>query len=202
MLNRRELLIKSGNSFAVMGMAVLLMARRPEPENQSRKDMIQKKICMLGAFAVGKTSLVRRFVETIFTDKYHTTVGVKVDKKLMQAKGQDVSLLLWDIQGEDGVQKLRPAYLRGASGYILVVDGTRRATLDVAYMIQKSAEELLGLVPFLVVINKSDLVEEWEFDEVAMKYMTDKGWIVIKTSAKTGLGVEEAFLTLAEKMVA
>lgn len=163
--------------------------------------MMQKKICMLGGFAVGKTSLVQRFVQSIYSDKYHTTVGVKIDKKLVNVAGQDVNLLLWDIQGEDGVQKLRSSYLRGASGYILVIDGTRRATLDIAYSIQKVAEETLGLVPFVVVINKSDLTEEWELDDVAMKYMAQRGWIASKTSAKTGTGVEEAFLTLAGKMM-
>ena len=162
--------------------------------------MIQKKICVLGAFAVGKTSLVRRFVQSIYSDKYHTTVGVKIDKKVVNVRGSEVNLLLWDIQGEDSVQKLRSSYLRGASGYILVVDGTRRATLDTAYMIQKVAEETLGLVPFVVMINKADLTEEWELEDVSIKYMAEQGWIASKTSAKTGLGVEEAFQSLAEKM--
>src|SRR5215210_9350570 len=106
--------------------------------------MIQKKICMLGTFAVGKTSLVQRFVESIYSDKYHTTVGVKIDKKLVKSGEQEVNLLLWDIQGEDGVQKLRSSYLRGAAGYILVIDGTRRATLDTACAIQQSAQDILG----------------------------------------------------------
>jgi small GTP-binding protein len=162
--------------------------------------MIQKKICMLGGFAVGTTSLVRQFVESIYSDKYHTTVGVKIDKKLIKAGGQEVNLLLWDIQGEDGVQKLRSSYLRGAAGYILVIDGTRRSTLDTACAIQQSAQELLGLVPFIVVINKTDLVDEWELDEEAVKGLVQSGWIVYRTSAKTGQDVEAAFLTLAEKM--
>ena len=162
--------------------------------------MIQKKICMLGGFAVGKTSLVRQFVESIYSDKYHTTVGVKIDKKLVNARGREVTLLLWDIQGEDGVQKLRSSYLRGAAGYLLVIDGTRRATLDTACSIQQSAQELLGLVPFIVVINKTDLVDEWDLDEEAVNGLVQSGWTVYRTSAKTGQHVEEAFLTLAEKI--
>ncbi len=75
--------------------------------------MIQKKICMLGSFAVGKTSLVRRFVESIYSDAYHTTVGVKIDKKTVQQNGTEVSLLLWDLYGEDEFQKMRWSYLRG-----------------------------------------------------------------------------------------
>lgn len=163
-------------------------------------NMIQKKICMLGAFAVGKTSLVKRFVESVYSDKYHTTVGVKVDKKTVNAGGQEVNLLLWDIQGEDGVQKLRSTYLRGAAGYILVIDGTRRATLDTACAIQQSAQGILGLVPFVAVINKNDLVDEWDLDEMAIQGLIQGGWTVYRTSAKTGLHVDEAFLTLAEKI--
>jgi small GTP-binding protein len=163
--------------------------------------MIQKKICMLGAFAVGKTSLVRQFVESIYSDKYHTTVGVKIDKKTVQAGGQEVNLLLWDIQGEDGVQKLRPSYLRGAAGYLLVIDSTRRATLDTAYAIQQNAQSVIGMVPFVAVINKTDLVDQWDLDENAVEEMKRGGWTVYKTSAKTGQHVDDAFLTLANKIM-
>jgi len=156
---------------------------------------------MLGAFAVGKTSLVKRYIESIYSDKYHTTVGVKVDKKSVIVREQEVNLLLWDIQGEDGVQKLRPSYLRGAAGYVLVVDGTRRETLDTAYAIQQSAQATVGLVPFIVVINKIDLIEQWALDDVAISELTASGWTVYRTSAKTGEHVDEAFLTLAEKIM-
>ena len=124
---------------------------------KGRESMIQKKICMLGGFAVGKTSLVRQFVESIYSDKYHTTVGVKIDKKLVTAGDQEINLLLWDIQGEDGVQKLRSSYLRGAAGYLLVIDSTRGTTLDTACAIQQSAQELLGLVPLSRSLTKSIL---------------------------------------------
>lgn len=162
--------------------------------------MIQKKVCMLGGFAVGKTSLVRQFVESIYSDKYHTTVGVKIDKKLVNVGDLEVNLLLWDIQGEDGVQKLRSSYLRGAAGYLLVIDGTRGATLDTACAIQQSAQELLGLVPFIAVINKVDLIDEWDLDEKAVEGLVQAGWTVYRTSAKTGQHVENAFINLARKI--
>jgi len=76
--------------------------------------MIKKKICMLGVFAVGKTSLVQRFVKSMFSEKYLTTVGVKIDKKTIEVKGKIVELMLWDLQGEDEFQKLNATYLRGA----------------------------------------------------------------------------------------
>jgi small GTP-binding protein len=163
--------------------------------------MIQKKICMLGASAVGKTSLVSRFVRSLFSEKYHTTVGVKVDKKTV-ALGQDqMDLLLWDLYGEDEFQKMRASYLRGSSGYVLVVDGTRRETLEKAVVLQNRTEETIGKVPFVLVVNKSDLVEKWEIDDAAIAELGKRGWPAFKTSAKTGEGVEQAFLALARKMV-
>jgi len=157
---------------------------------------------MLGAFAVGKTSLVQRFVKSIFSEKYLTTVGVKVDKKRVSVGQQQVDLLLWDLYGEDEFQKMRTSYLRGASGYFLVVDGTRKNTLDTALSLHKRAQETIGNVPFLFVFNKTDLTDYWEFDDKAMQELSENNGTVIKTSAKTGQGVEKAFLRLAKKMLA
>ncbi len=163
--------------------------------------MIQKKVCMVGAFATGKTSLVARFVSSIYSEAYQTTVGVKIDKKSINLADREVNLLLWDVQGEDDFQKLRLSYLRGLSGYLLVVDGTRNATLEKAFALQQIIEETVGKLPFILILNKSDLLDEWEIDATATDELSKKGWIVIQGSAKTGLGVEEAFLTLAKKMV-
>jgi small GTP-binding protein len=165
--------------------------------------MIQKKICMLGSFSVGKTSLVARFVSSVFSEKYLTTVGVKIDKKTLAVGGQDVTLMLWDIYGEDDFQKVRLSYLRGAAGYLLVVDGTRRATLDIALTLQRTVAEQVGPLPFVLCLNKADLRGQWEIDLdlVAERARTD-GWLVIETSAKLGTGVEEAFGSLATRMLA
>ena len=163
--------------------------------------MIQKKICMLGAFAVGKTSLVSRYVKSIFSDKYHSTVGVKVDKKLVVVGDEQIDLLLWDLYGEDEFQKIRESYLRGSSGYVLVADGTRRETLDKAVVLHSRAQETVGKVPFVLMINKADLADKWEVNEAALQELEGRGWRAFKTSAKTGSDVEEAFLTLARKML-
>ena len=162
--------------------------------------MIQKKICMLGASAVGKTSLVSRFVRSIFSDKYHTTVGVKVDKKVVALGEDQMDLLLWDLYGEDEFQKMRTSYLRGSSGYVLVVDGTRHETLEKAVVLQNRTEETLGKVPFVLVLNKTDLADKWEVDEAAIEELGKRGWPAFRTSAKTGEGVEQAFLALARRM--
>lgn len=163
--------------------------------------MIQKKICMLGAFAVGKTSLVARYVHGIFSEKYLTTIGVKIDKRNVQAQGKDISLLLWDLHGEDAFQEVRSSYLRGAAGYFLVVDGTRLETVDVAFTLQQRAIDALGDVPFLLLVNKFDLADEWQIDDSFFSDLDDRGWRWLKTSAKTGAGVAEAFDDLTFKII-
>lgn len=163
--------------------------------------MIQKKICMLGAFAVGKTSLVSRFVSSIFSEGYLTTVGVKIDKKTVEVPGSQVTLMLWDIAGEDELQNVRMSYLRGAAGFLLVIDGTRPGTLETARSLVVRAEEAIGKVPFIAVLNKNDLEDEWDLDENTIELLEDEGWTVVTTSAKTGDGVESAFRRLAWRIV-
>ena len=162
--------------------------------------MLQNKICMLGGFGVGKTSLVSRFVSSIFSDTYLTTVGVKIDKKKVSLDSGEMTLMLWDIYGQDEFQTVRDSYLRGATGYLLVADGTRYSTLDTAVVLQKRAESVIGRVPFLLLLNKRDLDREWQVDEETLVTLADQGWRVVKTSAKTGEGVEDAFTTLAREM--
>ena len=163
--------------------------------------MIQKKICMLGAYAVGKTSLVERFVRSIFSEKYHTTVGVKIDKKSVRLGERDLNLILWDLYGEDAFQEVRMSYMRGASGYLLVVDGTRRSTFETACRLQKTVEETIGKVPFILVLNKTDLVDEWELGDDVIVEIEKRNWTLLRTSAKDGRGVEEAFVTLAGYLI-
>ncbi len=156
---------------------------------------------MLGSFAVGKTSLVQRFVKSIFSDKYHTTIGVKIDKKLVDIEDKEINLLLWDIHGEDDYQKVQASYLLGAAGYFLVIDGTRRDTIKMAESLQGLAQKTIKDKPFILLINKADLEEEWEITSADIRALEDKGWIVMKTSAKSGLNVEESFLTLSKRIL-
>lgn len=163
--------------------------------------MIQKKVCMVGAFATGKSSLVARFVKGIYSDKYQTTIGVKIDKKQVETNGQTVNMMLWDIHGEDEFQNVRMSYLRGSAAYLLIVDGTRRATLEIALNLKAKVAENIGDIPFILVINKSDLASEWEITEADIAELQDKGIELVKTSAKTDVAVEGCFLRLAEKMI-
>lgn len=156
---------------------------------------------MVGAFAVGKTSLVQRFVRSIFDEKYQTTIGVKIDQKVVSVNGQDVTLLLWDIHGEDDFMKVKPTYLIGSSGYFLVADGTRADTFETALKLQEMAKNVTKNVPFLLLINKSDLKENREITDGHIETLTRQGWQVIPTSAKTGEGVADAFIELTKKML-
>jgi small GTP-binding protein len=159
--------------------------------------MLQKKICMLGGFSVGKTSLVRRYVESIFSEAYLTTVGVKIDKKTINLSDRIVTLILWDLAGEDDISSLRMSYLRGAAGYVLVADGTRPATLGVALALRRRVETDFGPLPFVLLLNKNDLREQWAIPEAEVEELRQNGWWVQSSSARTGEGVEDAFAALA-----
>ena len=168
--------------------------------------MLQKKICMLGAFSVGKTSLVTRFVDSIFGDKYHTTVGVRISKKLVNIKSLDVTLMIWDLAGQDDITRLRTSYLRGTSGFIVVADGTRPFSLKTALNMHREAREYAGELPFVVIINKSDLMDtdnghKWDVDQALVDELTESGAEVVYTSAKTGEGVNDMFHQLATNML-
>tara|TARA_R110000751_G_scaffold307903_1_gene434561 strand:+ start:28081 stop:28581 length:501 start_codon:yes stop_codon:yes gene_type:complete len=162
--------------------------------------VIQKKICLLGAFAVGKTSLIKRFVESIFSDKYLTTIGVKINKKALSISNQDINLMIWDLEGEDDYTEINTNYLRGAAGYILVADGTREKTLDIALSIHQLAQNVLGNIPAVLAINKADIEDQWLITPESIDNI-DKNLTIIKTSAKSGDNVEALFSTLSRKML-
>ncbi len=162
--------------------------------------MIQKKICLLGAFSVGKTSLIQQFVNSMFSDKYLTTVGVKVDKKELSIASQDVKLMIWDLAGEDDYSSLQTSYLRGAAGYILVVDGTRPKSLETGFSIQEKVRDAVGDIAHVVALNKADLEDQWQLtDQLISQFPVETR--VFRTSAKTGDNVESLFSTLAEQML-
>ncbi len=163
--------------------------------------MIKKKISMLGSFAVGKTSLVQQYVHSIFSDKYHTTIGVKVDQKIVRLENREINLMLWDIHGEDDYQKVKQAYVMGSSGYFIVIDGTRRNTLEKGLELQKMAQKVSENAPFIVLVNKADLHEEWEVTGQDIQKLEQLGMTVMKTSAKTGEQVEAAFDRLTRMMM-
>ena len=161
---------------------------------------LQKKICMLGGFGVGKTSLIKRYVQSIFSESYLTTVGVKIDKKRVDVADRIVDLILWDLAGEDDISSFRMSYLRGSSGYVLVADGTRPATLEVARSLKERVAADCGPLPFVLLLNKHDLKDEWAIPEAELEDLRQRGWSARSSSARTGEGVEEAFKDLAVRI--
>jgi small GTP-binding protein len=159
------------------------------------------KVCMVGATAVGKTSLVERFVSSIFHERYATTIGVKIQMRTVQRGERVLNLVLWDLSGHDEFQSVRPEYLRGAAGYVVVVDGTRRETVDTAVSLQQLARESTRNAPFVVVLNKADLVATWDLDAHLVTSLEGRGWRIVRTSAKTGEGVESVFDMLVDAIL-
>jgi len=158
--------------------------------------MIQKKLCMLGASGVGKTSLVKQYVEGIFSDKYLTSIGVKIDKKHVQLDDTDVQLMLWDVEGIDRYSGFNPKYLRGAAVVLIVVDHSRPQSLQDALEIAQMTKAVKN-VPIVLVINKSDLTaQEWNDllnSEIQLLFQAQ-----YQTSAKENVGIEGMFIDVAK----
>jgi small GTP-binding protein len=161
---------------------------------------LARKVCMLGDFGVGKTSLVARFVRNTFSDKYLTTVGVKVDSRLVTLPDErQIKLVLWDIAGKAVLDSLNQNYLRGASGLILVADGTREASLRAALNLLMQARDVLDDPACVLFVNKLDLVERWEVAPQTLGEMRHS-LPVFETSALSGDGVEAGFGELAARL--
>jgi small GTP-binding protein len=167
--------------------------------------IVQKKICLLGDFAVGKTSLIRQFVEGRFDDKYQSTMGVKISRKTIARPYGELNLLVWDLAGGHGFETIkRSSYLLGAAGALIVCDLTRPESLE---GLERYAHHMLQLdrdTPLTLVANKADLEDERMISDEdlhgAFKSIGNGKFFL--TSAKTGEQVEEAFARLAEQIEA
>lgn len=164
--------------------------------------MIQKKICMVGVYGTGKTCLVQQYVQGIFSAKYLSTVGVKIDRKHIKVGNEDVTLLLWDLEGRDGSRDITPSYIRGAHGIIYVADGTRKETVDQLAEIRGIVVDTVGDIPSIIALNKVDLTDDWKLSPSEESEAGGPGVHRLRTSAKTGEGVEAAFQWVAEAALA
>ncbi len=157
--------------------------------------MQKKKICMVGDFAVGKTSLTQKFVNNVFSDKYLTTVGVKIDTATIG----DTKIVVWDVAGRDALSPVNASYLVGASGLILVGDGTRPESIESIKPILETAQSRIGEVPLVVAINKVDS-PDWAVTPEQLEAYLDPHWEVFHTSAKEDRYVSKLFERLVEMM--
>lgn len=159
---------------------------------------VQGKVCILGDFGVGKTSLVRRYVEGIFHNDYLSTIGVKVSRHVAHAGGTQVNLIIWDVAGGEESSGVHTNYLKGATAALLVCDMTRASSLSGLQKYANAMQKIEPSASFVVVGNKYDLKDYFEITEgdvstfargIASPYLI--------TSAKTGQRVEDAFTQIA-----
>lgn len=161
---------------------------------------ISKKICMVGDFGVGKTSLIRRFVDRQFSDQYLSTVGVKISRKLVESV--NLQLLIWDLEGHTKFKGITPSYLQGASGAVVVADVSRLETIE---RLSEHVQLFSSINPkgaIVVALNKSDLVDEEKLAKLTQLVPVKDCEQVVEiyqTSAKTGAYVDQMFQQLAEK---
>lgn len=169
---------------------------------------LAKKICLLGDLAVGKTSLVRRFVIDKFEDTYLTTIGVKITKKeLLLYLGQPepqvaMKLMLWDIAGHHTFSNVKSAYYRGSDGALIVCDLTRQVTLANVAEWCRTLKQVSGERPMILLANKSDLTDKFQYGQEEVEAMCKSlGITYLLTSAKSGKNVELAFRMLSKLIV-
>jgi len=150
---------------------------------------------MVGDFSVGKTSLTQKFVNNVFSEKYLTTIGVKIDTAIVGG----TKLIVWDVAGRDSLSPINSSYLVGAAGIVLVADGTRSNTVNDLSSIWDTVKSRIGEVPVVVALNKADL-DDWSVTDQSYSFFSEKGWDVFSTSAKNDQNVSEIFKILVEKL--
>lgn len=161
--------------------------------------VVQKKVCLLGDFAVGKTSLVRRFVEGRFEDKYLSTIGVKVSRKSLEREDAKLNLLIWDLVGGNEFSRAETGYLLGTAGALVVCDLTRLNTIEALKRYTKQVRAVNPHVALVFLGNKIDLTEERAIDDATLTAVsTELNAPFLLTSAKTSENVETAFALLAD----
>ncbi len=180
-------------------------------DNDTDELEVRKKICMLGEAAVGKTSLISRFVFNQFDDKYLTTLGTKVSKKTVNVQTSNsggeninvnVTIAIWDVIGQQQYHSLVLKYFKNSDGGLVVADATRFETIELMRKWIGSFLNTVGKVPILFLINKVDLIDVNSFNKQALDEMCiEYGAKYFFTSAKTGENVEQAFNSLAQLMV-
>jgi len=163
--------------------------------------MFAYKIVMIGDFGVGKTSLVRRFVDNSFSEDYISSIGVSISKKLIQDPKGNSTMMLWDTEGKTEFNQIFKQYLIGAKGYIIVADLTRPQTLDSIKEHLKLCLNVVKDAPVCVALNKSDLAHQNSYSDEEIKALSPNIIAVYKTSAQSGDIVNEIFGQLNSTIV-
>jgi len=163
---------------------------------------VLKKICILGDFAVGKTSMIRRYVLDEFDDRYITTLGTKITKKTLNVDDRSLTFQIWDIVGNVKFSKIQGQYYQGSDGAFIIFDVTRKDTFE---NVTKWADMFLQVAEkakLAIIANKVDLASTFDY-KAGMKAVAEKyNALTFETSAKTGASVEPAFSALGKRVLA
>lgn len=155
--------------------------------------MVAKKVLLVGNFGVGKTSLIRRFVNNEFSEDYISTIGVRVSTKQVEINGQPLKLLIWDVAGTNNDEKVPKAYFLGASAAMFVFDLSREETYLKMNDYIENIRELSGLDNIMVIGNKKDLLSTEQLTAIMDTIKVNVDFV---TSAKEDENVEDAFTLL------
>ncbi|WXG44736.1 MAG: Rab family GTPase [Promethearchaeati archaeon SRVP18_Atabeyarchaeia-1] len=160
------------------------------------------KVILIGDGAVGKTSLVRKYMEGRFRVDYLPTIGTQIYTKTVGLGSDKIKLVVWDISGQPAFTSVRPDYYRGARGVILVFDLTRPETYEhLDGWINETKKYTIN--PHTIVVgSKSDLQHQRKVGEKAgTAYASKINAPYMETSAKDGKNVEKVFTTLATELL-
>ena len=162
---------------------------------------LRRKVCLLGAPGVGKTSLVRRFVEHRFDEDDESSIAMQVSKGTVELGDISLEMMLWDPEGSEAWGQYNRSFISGASGLMFVVDSTKPRTLDHLLEAQTKGRGFIGSRPAVLILNKVDLAKDAVLTEAQLDAASKLNWHIAQASAKSGDSVDEAFMKLAELMI-
>lgn len=162
---------------------------------------LRRKVCLLGAPGVGKSSLVRRFVEDSFDEEHNPLIAMSIYCGAVELDDICLEMMLWDPAGAEASGQYNRSFISGASGLVFVVDATKPQTLDHLLEAQAKERGFIGSRPAVLILNKTDLTEEFAISDAQVEAASKPNWYLVRASAKTGYNVHEAFTKMAGLML-